>query len=105
PFYFLPTGLMLPEPAGGDPRILLDGGNAPSPDVERRVAAAITPNAAARRRGRRPDTAHGGSRARWCCRVAHRERRDVPPAACRWSRRRIRWRRPRSIARRCRIEG
>src|SRR5262249_58148173 len=80
PFYFLPTGLMLPEPAGGDPRILLDGGNAPSPDVERRAAAAITPNAAARRRGRRTETAHGGSRARWGRRVAHPGRPAVTPS-------------------------
>src|SRR5262249_8718225 len=45
PLLSLPTGLTLPEPAGGDLRILLDGGSAPSPDVGRRVAAPIIPNA------------------------------------------------------------
>src|SRR5262249_39654831 len=83
PLLSLPTGLTLPEPAGGDLRILLDGGSAPSPDVGRRGAAPIIPNAGMLQAARRPDTAHGGSRARSCCRVARRGRRDAPPSACR----------------------
>src|SRR5262249_23693842 len=80
-------------------------GASPSLDGERRVAAPVIPCLGTRRTGRRPDTAHDGSRARSCCRATHRGRRGVPPSAWQWRRHQIRWRRLRSIARRCRSEG